>query len=172
MRVFAAVIGLLLSTALPVRAQHQHSPYAGQEHREIKALSQDDQHGLLNGEGLGYGKAAELNGTPGPKHVLDLAEDLGLRPQQMERTRAIYDEMRTAAVTLGERLVDVERRIDTAFAAGTMRRAELASLTAESARLEGELRLTHLQAHLEMLEVLEPPQVRRYNELRGYRGGP
>jgi Spy/CpxP family protein refolding chaperone len=172
MRFFAAIIALLLSAALPARAQHQHSPYAGAEHREIKALSQDVLHGLLNGEGLGYAKAAELNGTPGPKHVLELADKLGLRPQQVERTRAIYEEMRVAAVKLGERLVEVERRIDMAFAAGTIRRAELASLTAQSARLEGELRLTHLQAHLEMLQVLEPPQVRRYNELRGYRRGP
>lgn len=171
MRASAAIIALL-TIALPAWAQHEHSPYADREHREIKALSQDQLHALLNGEGLGYAKAAELNGTPGPKHILELADNLALRPQQVERTRAIYEDMRGAAVALGERLVEVERRLDVAFAAGTIGPAELASLTAESARLEGELRRTHLQAHLDMLEVLEPGQIRRYNELRGYRSAP
>ncbi len=50
------------------------SPYVGQEARGIKALSQDDVEGLLAGAGSPFGgmaKPAELNGYPGPRHVLD-----------------------------------------------------------------------------------------------------
>ena len=48
-------------------------PYAGQEARSIKALSDDDIAALRKGEGMGMAKAAELNGYPGPVHVLSLA---------------------------------------------------------------------------------------------------
>ena len=53
--------------------EHPLSPYAGQQTRAIKALSPEDLAGLLNGEGRGMAKAAELNGYPGPVHVLELA---------------------------------------------------------------------------------------------------
>ena len=54
-----------------------HSPYAGQEERGIKALPQADVEGLLAGAGTPFGgmaKPAELNGYPGPRHVLDAVE--------------------------------------------------------------------------------------------------
>jgi len=53
-------------------------PCAGQQARPIKTLSDDDLAAPRNGEGMGMAKAAELNGYPGPKHVLDLAQQLRL----------------------------------------------------------------------------------------------
>src|ERR1043166_1905183 len=44
------------------------SPYAGQQSREIKSLSDQEIDGLKNARGLGLAKAAELNGYPGPRH--------------------------------------------------------------------------------------------------------
>jgi hypothetical protein len=58
---------------VPALGEHPLSPYAGQQTRAIKALSPEDLAGLLNGEGMGMAKAAELNGYPGPVHVLELA---------------------------------------------------------------------------------------------------
>ena len=52
------------------------SPYAGEEGREIKALSAADVDAYLTGQGMGFAKAAELNGYAGPKHVLELAAEL------------------------------------------------------------------------------------------------
>ena len=40
----------------------------------IKALSDHEVSALLDGHGSGFAKAAELNGYPGPTHVLDLAD--------------------------------------------------------------------------------------------------
>ena len=54
--------------ALPALAADM--PYAGQQARTIKALSDDDLAALRKGEGMGMAKAAELNGYPGPAHVL------------------------------------------------------------------------------------------------------
>ena len=54
------------------------SPYAGQVNAPIKALTAEEQAALLDGQGAGFAKAAELNGYPGPKHVLELSAQLGL----------------------------------------------------------------------------------------------
>src|SRR4051812_3345086 len=62
------------------------SPYAGQEQREIKSLSADEVKDYLAGKGMGMAKAAELNEYPGPLHVLQLASELNLSPEQKART--------------------------------------------------------------------------------------
>ncbi len=54
------------------------SPYAGEQSRSIKSLSKEDVADYIDGKGMGFAKAAELNGYPGPKHVLELAEQLAL----------------------------------------------------------------------------------------------
>ena len=41
------------------------SPYTGQEKREIRALSKEEVHGYLSGDGMGFAKPAELNHYPG-----------------------------------------------------------------------------------------------------------
>ena len=60
------------------------SPYVSETSREIKALSAEDISGYLQGQGMGFAKAAELNGFPGPKHVLDLSDELELSHLQSE----------------------------------------------------------------------------------------
>jgi hypothetical protein len=66
-----ALVPCLLAGAL--LADSRANPYADQQTRSIKSLSEEDIAALLNGEGMGMAKAAELNGYPGPKHVLTLA---------------------------------------------------------------------------------------------------
>src|ERR1700737_107196 len=84
--------------ALPVfAADTPLTPYAGQQARSIKALSADDVAALLKGEGMGMAKAAELNGYPGPAHVLTLASELGLTDSQRQQVQAIVDRMSAAA---------------------------------------------------------------------------
>lgn len=152
-------------------APQASSPYTGMEGRAIKALSEDQIAGYRAGEGMGFAMAAELNGYPGPKHVLELAEELELTPGQIEATRATFDAMHAAAVTLGERLVEAETRLDRLFARHTISNQTLEAVTSESARLQGELRAVHLRAHLEMVEILSPAQRHAYMTLRGYFGG-
>ena len=147
------------------------SPYQGQESQDIKALSPDEVAGLLDGSGLGYAKAAELNGYPGPRHVLDLEEPLDLTPEQRRRVEESFSKMQKSARTLGEKLVAAERKLDDLFASGRITEIELASLTAEIGQIDSQIRQTHLAAHIETTAVLTDDQVASYNDLRGYRSG-
>lgn len=45
---------------------------------------------------------------PGPKHVLEIANELELSPSQLASTKALYEEMRRNAVALGEDLLIAE----------------------------------------------------------------
>ena len=146
------------------------APYAGYETREIAALAPERVESLLAGGGAGYALAAEVNGYPGPKHVLDFAEKLELTAEQRAATEAMYGEMKERATELGRRIVELERELDRAFKSGEASEEELARLTADIAETEGRLRYVHLETHLRMREALTTEQTAAYNELRGYAG--
>jgi hypothetical protein len=84
------VAALALCTVTPpvLAAEMPATPHAGQQTRTIKALSDDEIAALCNGKGMGMAKAAELNGYPGPIHVLALAA-LTRRYSGGRRTRKI-----------------------------------------------------------------------------------
>lgn len=151
------------------------SPYAGQEARGIKSLSQDDIEGLLAGAGTPFGgmaKPAELNGYPGPRHVLDAIEagEFEVTDEQQTQIQNLYDEMKAQAITLGEQIVAIEQKIDDDFTNKTVTEERLRSNISESARLYEQLRFVHLKYHLSMVDILTPEQVTKYNTLRGYIG--
>ena len=149
---------------------HSRSAYAGEERRNIKALSAEDAQAYENGEGMGYARAAELNHYPGPKHVLDAAAELGLTPGQKQQTEKIYRDMHKKAVRAGRKIVRDESRLDDLFSSGRIDPKQLDSLTATIAISEGSLRAIHLGAHLAEREVLTPGQIQKYDALRGYQG--
>jgi hypothetical protein len=109
---------------------HDHaSPYADFTDREIKALSAEEIEGLQDGDGLGMALAAELNGYPDPRHVLELRVMLGLSSGQESEIQAIFNEMREQARSLGRTIVDLERDLDRSFAEGTITEARLVDAT-------------------------------------------
>lgn len=149
----------------------QHSPsqpYAGQQQREIKSLSQAEVDALLKGDGMGYAKAAELNGYPGPAHVLELADALALDDAQRAATQQLMHAHKQRARELGAALVEAERHLDRAFAHRHIDEQRLAGLTEQAARLQAQLRAEHLATHLAQTRLLTPEQVRHYGEMRGY----
>jgi hypothetical protein len=151
-----------------VSAAETSSPYVGQETREIKALSLDEINGYLSGDGMSFAKAAELNHYPGPKHVLELADQLQLSEEQRRRSQVIFQEMNSKAVDLGKQLVEKERLLDSRFAEATISDAELGQLVTEISVLHGKIRAVHLQAHLTERAALSADQLMRYDALRGY----
>lgn len=159
---------LVLGCAPPGWAAEPGSPYAGQEKREIKALSDEEIQGYLAGSGMGFAKAAELHHYPGPRHVLDLAEALQLSDAQRQQTQALFDGMQTEAVRLGTQLLDRERHLEALFASGTIAEASLEQVVADIATTQGHLRSVHLRAHLAQRQILTPEQLHRYDTLRGY----
>jgi len=152
-------------------AQGQHSPYSGQEQREIKALSASDIKMYLEGHGMGLAKAAELNHYPGPRHVLDLATALKLSHEQFTKTQQTYDKMHAEAVRLGKLIVAKEKQLDSLYVTQKISETQLRTIVGDIAKRQGELRFTHLNAHLEMKKILSPQQVAKYDELRGYGKG-
>jgi len=171
---FRLSIFLIVAAALVTVAQHQHQQHsqssnAAQQMNKIKTLTDVEVENYLNGRGMGLAKPAELNSYPGPMHVLQLAEPLGLSPQQKQATQQAFERMHAEAVRLGESIIAKESEIDRLFASGKVEAQGLAKLTHETAIMHGELRLTHLRAHLEMKRVLSPAQISKYDELRGYK---
>ena len=165
------IFSLALSVAAPAQELKQRDGgYAGEEGRAIKSLSAEEVEQLLNGHGMGLAKAAELNHYPGPRHVLELAAQLQLTPEQRASAQAAFDRMRDEAVRLGRQIVERERTLDAMFARADIDAARLRAATSEIASLQGELRAAHLSAHLEMRRLLSPAQIKRYDELRGYAG--
>jgi Spy/CpxP family protein refolding chaperone len=161
---------MALLAASAAHAQHGHhaTPYAGLQAREIKALSPEDAQKLLQGQGMSLALAAELNGYPGPLHVLELAQPLELSASQREQTQALMDAHKAEARELGRQLVEAERALDAAFAAGAATEADVARLTRRIGELQGLLRAAHLQTHLKQKALLTPRQVAQYQHLRGY----
>jgi Spy/CpxP family protein refolding chaperone len=162
---------LALTLALaPLAHAATPSPYAGQQAREIKALSSAEQADLLAGKGMGLAKAAELNGYPGPSHVLELAADLALSAEQRERTQALWQTMDARAKALGQQVIDAERELDALFASKQVTRERMAAQLDRIGTLQAQLRAVHLEAHLEQVRILTPEQSQRYATLRGYSG--
>jgi Spy/CpxP family protein refolding chaperone len=175
----ALVLVLVAFTSFtPARAQHhgghgaQHaagaSPYAGFEKRPIKALSEQQIADLRAGRGVGFALAAELNGYPGPLHVIELADTLRLTPEQRTHMEALYTSMTRGTAVLGERLIQQEADLDRLFASRTVTYASLSAATSTIGATQAALREAHLRFHLATVEVLTPEQVARYNEARGY----
>ena len=165
-----APIWVLFVLLFPLNAfaQQKPSPYEGQESRDIKALSDEEIRGLLNGQGMALAKAGELNHYPGPMHVLEFADQIKLTAAQRQRTEEIRKVMLDGAIPLGKRIVEKERELDRLFATGAIDNAKLDAALADIGRLQGELRVVHLRAHLEQKRILTPEQVTKYDELRGY----
>ena len=167
-RVMLCCALVLIAGSAPANSR---SPYLDQESRAIKALSPQEVSDYLAGKGMGLAKAAELNGYPGPAHVLELATQLDLTAEQRARTEALFRKMEARAVALGRELVDEERALDRLFASRSASAPLLESSLARIGRLQGQVRQVHLEAHIEQTALLTREQIEKYNGLRGYGGG-
>jgi Spy/CpxP family protein refolding chaperone len=143
-------------------------PYAGLEARSIKSLSDQDADDLRAGRGMGMALPAELNGFPGPRHVLDLADRLALTPAQRERTAALFAAMQAESAALGEQVIAREAELDRMFAGGGADEITLRDLTRAIGLLRGDLRYTHLRYHLAVRAMLSAEQIEAYRQARGY----
>lgn len=158
----AALAGFTVATAA------QESPYVPIQARSLKALSTEEVTGYLEGRGMGLALAAELNGYPGPRHVLELADSLGLDAPRRRQIQAVHDRMHTAAVRLGTAIVGAETTLDSIFAAHQVSDGMLEQHLMRIATLQGELRYVHLSAHLEVTKLLSVHERHEYMRLRGY----
>ncbi len=165
------LVVLAAALAAPAAAQHAHAPYAGLQTRAIKALSPQDIDDLKAGRGMRLALPAELNGYPGPVHVLELGSGLALEPGQRTRMEELVAAMRAEAVPLGEKLIAEEAALDRLFAERTVTPEALSAALKSIEATRAALREVHLKYHLITVKILTPHQIARYAQLRGYGDG-
>ena len=98
MKAVAAAISIMVLASTAAVAQ---SPYAGMQTRHIKALSSQQIDDLRASRGMGLALAAELNGYPGPSHVLELSDRLELSAEQRDRIQKLFDSMKAESTPIG-----------------------------------------------------------------------
>jgi hypothetical protein len=172
MKIKATILFLIL-VLIPMSsfsaADHSHkSKYAGEEKREIKSLSETDIEELKNGKGWGLAKAAELNGVPGPVHLLEMKEEIDLSAQQIQVIEDIYKKMKQEAIPLGLELIELEMELNNHFANRTITDELLRQILQRIAQVHRQLRYVHLSTHLKTPDILKSEQIALYNKLRGY----
>jgi hypothetical protein len=166
-----SVLGVLVAGLAVGQPAFAQAPYAGLQARPVKALSAQQIADLKAGRGMGLALPAELNGYPGPSHLLELAGPIGLTEVQQQMVRGLFDAMKAETIPIGEQLIAQEAELDALFATRAATVERVAALTAEIGGTQARLRAAHLRYHLSTLDLLQPAQVERYAELRGYRDG-
>ncbi len=179
----AALLSLLLGlTASTVLAQNKGSgsgssssaveaPATGTSappSAATSALSDHEISDLKAGRGMGMALAAELNGYPGPSHVLELAEPLKLSDPQRKDVQTVFDWMQAQAESLGRAYLETEVALATAFRNGNITQAMLTDRLKAAEAARAELRQVHLAAHIETASLLTEPQKSLYSALRHY----
>ena len=176
------ILGVLLGVGLgtasaiygPGMLEHGEKlaqPYAGQDTRQISSLSPEDIAELKKGAGWGLAKPAELNGYPGPAHVLELADQLELDMEQKRKVEHSFAEMQAKAKELGAAPIEAEAALDNSFKNQVATRAMLADHLQTTEDIRAALRNVHLIAHLDVTPLLNERQKAQYSTLRGYGSG-
>lgn len=175
MKMFVMLVAAAVCFPLVSQAQHNHAGHtscAGMQQRAIKSLSDADIQELRRSGGWGLALPAELNGMPGPAHLLELKDQIPLTAEQAQRIHALFDDMKRAAIPAGERLIQTESEIEAAFASGKVDESTLRQLVTAAESARAELRIIHLSQHFKTVPLLRPEQIQRYTVLRGYATAP
>ena len=163
-------LGMMLILTLPLAAQHeQHmkSPAAAaapQAMAQHHAFLEAEREAIERGEGFGMALAADQNGYPGPKHVLEMKKELKLTPAQEAAMQKLMAEMKGKALAKGKDVLLAEKRLEEYFAQGKSE-DELREETYRVSSLRAELRWVHLSAHLAAKKLLTPEQIAAYQPL-------
>jgi len=157
MRTVAGALCIIaLALAVPMRSQEAAH----------HACLEQERAALERGEGFGMALVADRNGYPGPRHILDLKDELQLSSAQTEKVQALFERMRASALAAVARLFEKEAELERLFAAGGVSNEAARRKVEEVAAARAELRWVHLSAHLEAFALLSPEQRARYQHLR------
>ena len=166
------VLLFIFVTSMSVFAETYTSKYVGEEYRKIKSLSPDDVEELKKGGGWGLAKAAELNGLPGPAHILEMEDKIYLTDKQKKKIQKIYNEMKGEAIALGKQLIRLEMGLNRGFSNRNINQELLENYVREIEKVRAKLRIVHLSTHLQTPNILTNKQIILYNKLRGYSKDP
>ena len=163
----ALILALIPVSAAAQHAGHQHAGGAPSEgHRRAQACLDEFEAVVQEGRGFGMAFAADQHGYPGPMHVLELKERLGLTPEQEARIRGLIEAMFAESRPKSTRLLAAESKLRALFAAGGADEAAVRAAVAEVERARADVRIVHLLAHLKTRELLTEEQRRAYHQAR------
>lgn len=147
-----------------------HSPDAKAYNPDvaIRSMTAEEIEQIRQGRGASLALPAELNGVPGPRHVLDLADELALTDDQRVNIEVIFRQFQSAVIPAGDHYLAAVQTLEEAFRSQKVTAGNLPELVEEVSRLEGELVAIHLLAHLSTAQALNAEQIATYNRLRGY----
>lgn len=150
------------------RPPHGSHAHGGAPQGHLEALSCSESFDRVVGQGLGFGLAfaADRHGYPGPLHVVELAQSLGLRPEQVERARRLLEQMLAESRPRSAALLAAEAELARLFERGDATEASVRAQAAEVERLRGEVRMVHLAYHLRTRDLLSPEQRLAYHRAR------
>jgi hypothetical protein len=136
---------------------------------EIQGLSKDEIRGYKEGRAMRFGRAAEKNHNPSPYFLLKYRSELGLFDEQTVPAKAILDRERAIASRLGKDLLENQGKLEQLLnnPAGS-HDDEVAALVREIARIQGEIRLVHLQSDVAAKKLLSSEQQVQYDAIRSY----
>jgi hypothetical protein len=167
-------LGLALAAGLAVLGPGGGRPgRAAAETAGIRGLAPGEIEDLREGRGMALARAADVNGYPGPRHVLDAADagQLALAPAQRAAVEGLFAAMAAETRALGARILAEEQALEAALRDGRLDEAGLGAQVARIGALRAELRTVHLRTHLRTRAVLTDHQVARYQALRGHAAG-
>ena len=159
---------LLHMTGLVLAESKPHQPYAGQEQPSVSSLAAADLNALKKGQGWGLANPAELNGYPGPIHVLKLVERLELIKAQISQVRAIYTKTNANARHISKAFVNSEVEPDALFKTGAATPDAIQRALKKSLQFRAELRAAHLNTHNKTVQRLTQHQRHLDSQLRRY----
>lgn len=177
MLIIGIVIGMSLSStsASPSETVAKPTPtfsaYVSLLDTEIRGLDQETIEGYLTGKGLGQALPAELNGYPGPRHTIDMAEEMELTEEQLAQVQSLFDDMLSKAISLGEQYLLAVAELEMGFRNGLVSEEYLQTQLEKIAAIEAQLRYVHLSTHLVTIEILTQDQIAQYGLMRGYTEG-
>ncbi|MGH7284410.1 MAG: hypothetical protein ACRELY_23030 [Polyangiaceae bacterium] len=135
---------------------------------KLRGVSADEIRGYTEGRALRFGRAAEKNHNPSPYYILKYKSELALFDEQLTPARAILERERSQASRLGKELLADETKLETLLSTPGSREDLVADMTREIARLEGEIRLVHLEADVAAKKLLNSSQQVQYDAVRSY----
>ncbi|MFZ5752099.1 MAG: hypothetical protein ACOY5U_13685 [Pseudomonadota bacterium] len=100
---------------------------------------------------------------PGPAHLPQTKDEIGLSADPMGQIRAIFARMDAEAIAEGARLIDAEARPDAAFRDRSVTGESLKAMLAESEAIRERLRCIRLSPHLLTPALLSADQIGRCN---------
>jgi len=149
-----------------VRAQEHAPPGSGASATQAAhhEFLKQERAAIERGEGFGMALAADRSGYPGPKHILELREQLKLTAEQQAAVEKLFAAMKEKAIARGKEVLAAEERLEKLFAEARPE-VELREESYRAASLRAELRWVHLAAHLEAKKLLTAEQLMTYRHL-------